>query len=104
LGPRADARAGAAARSKRTDHVTLGILWMLGATVLFAGSSAVSKWQIERYSFIEIVFLRTFASLLTCLVLLVPRTGLKVFRTERLGGHAVRNVTQAFAQCFIIIA
>ena len=99
-----DTPAEPAAPPKRTDHVTLGILCMLGATVLFAGSSAVSKWQIERYSFIEIVFLRTFTSLLTCFVLLVPRTGLKVFRTERLGGHAVRNVTQAVAQCLIIIA
>jgi drug/metabolite transporter (DMT)-like permease len=86
------------------DHVPLGILCMLGATVLFAGSSAVSKWQIERYSFIEIVFLRTFVSLITCFVLIVPRTGLAVFHTRRLGGHAVRNVTQAVAQCLIIIA
>jgi drug/metabolite transporter (DMT)-like permease len=86
------------------DRVPLGILFMLGATVLFAGSSAVSKWQIERYSFIEIVFLRTVVSLITCFVLIVPRTGLAVFRTERLGGHAARNVTQAFAQSFIVIA
>jgi len=86
------------------DRVPLGILCMLGATVLFAGSSAVSKWQIERYSFIEIVFLRTLVSLVTCFVLIVPRTGLAVFHTRRLGGHAARNVTQAFAQSFIIIA
>jgi drug/metabolite transporter (DMT)-like permease len=88
----------------RKDHVTLGILCMLGATVLFAGSSAVSKWQIERYSFIEIVFIRTFVSLLTCSLMILPRTGLKVFRTTRIGGHAVRNLTQAVAQSLIIIA
>src|SRR5262249_37656708 len=44
------------------------------------------------------------ASLATCFVLIVPRTGLAVFRTTRLGGHFTRNLTQAFAQSFIIIA
>src|SRR5262245_28584648 len=69
-------RAPAPPPPRPTDHVPLAILYMLGATVLFAGSSAVSKWQIETYSFVEIVFLRTLASLATCFVLIVPRTGL----------------------------
>ena len=40
----------------RADHVPLGILFMLGATVMFALSSALSKWQVAEYSFIEVLF------------------------------------------------
>jgi hypothetical protein len=30
----------------RADRIPLGILFMLGATVMFALSSALSKWQV----------------------------------------------------------
>ena len=32
-----------------------GILYMLGATVLFAGSTALSKWQVATYPFSEVL-------------------------------------------------
>ena len=88
----------------RTEHVPLGIVYMLGATVMFAVSSAVSKWQVAAYSFDEVLFFRGLASLATAAVLILPRTGLAVFRTRRLGSHAARGVTQTVAQSCIIIA
>ena len=88
----------------RTDRVPLGILFMLGATVMFALSSALSKWQVANYSFVEVLFFRAIASLITCGVLILPGTGLAVFRTRRLRDHLGRSATQATAQSLIIIA
>jgi drug/metabolite transporter (DMT)-like permease len=88
----------------RADHVPLGILFMLGATVMFALSSALSKSQVAEYSFIEVLFFRAIASLVTCAALILPRTGLAVLHTTRLRDHLGRNVTQATAQSLIIIA
>jgi drug/metabolite transporter (DMT)-like permease len=91
-------------RPVRTDRVPLGILYMLGATVMFAVASALSKWQVASYSFIEVLSFRASVSLLVCAVLILPRTGLLVFRTSRLRHHAGRSATQATAQSLIIIA
>lgn len=88
----------------RADRVPRGILYMLGATVLFAISSALAKWQVEIYSFAEVLFFRAAVSLLACCVLILPRTGLTVFRTRRLRDHIGRSSTQAVAQSMIIIA
>ena len=87
----------------RADRIPLGILFMLGATVMFAISSALSKWQVAEYSFIEVLFFRAIASLATCAALILPRTGLKVLRTNRLRDHLGRSATQATAQSLIII-
>lgn len=90
--------------STRSDRVPLGILFMLGATVMFALSTALSKWQVADYSFAEVLFFRAVASLATCAVLILPRKGLSVFRTLRLRDHAGRSVTQLVAQSCIVIA
>jgi drug/metabolite transporter (DMT)-like permease len=88
----------------RIEHVPLGIVYMLGATVMFAISSAVSKWQVADYSFDEVLFFRAIASLATAALLIMPRAGLRVFRTRHLGRHAARGVTQTVAQSCIVIA
>jgi drug/metabolite transporter (DMT)-like permease len=90
--------------SLRADRIPLGILFMLGATVMFALSSALSKWQVASFSFIEVLFFRAIASLVTCAALILPRTGLAVLRTTRLRDHIGRSATQATAQSLIIIA
>jgi len=91
-------------RPTRIDRVPLGIAFMLGATVLFALSSALSKAQVAEFSFAEVLFFRSFASLITCAIIILPRTGLTVFRTKRLRDHAGRSVTQTIAQSCIVIA
>jgi drug/metabolite transporter (DMT)-like permease len=88
----------------RADRVPLGILFMLGATVMFAACSALSKWQVVSYSFAEVLVFRAGGSLIVCAALILPHTGLSVFRTARLRDHAGRNLTQGIAQCCIIIA
>lgn len=88
----------------RIDRVPLGIAYMIGATVLFSLSQAISKWQVDSYSFAEVLFFRGFGSLVICALLILPRHGLGVFRTRRLGAHIARNGTQTVAQSFILIA
>lgn len=88
----------------RTDHVPLGIVFMLGATLLFSASFAVSKWQVARYSFAEVLFFRSLGSLLICTLLIIPQCGLTVLRTHRLTGYIGRCVAQGVAQSCITIA
>ena len=88
----------------RADRVPRGILYMLSATVMFAVSMAIAKWQVASYSFAEVLFFRAVGSLAVCAVLILPRTGLTVFRTQRLRDHLGRSGTQAVAQSFIVIA
>ena len=88
----------------RIDRVPRGILYMIAATVMFAVSSALAKWQVVTYSFAEVLFFRAVVSLVVCAALILPRTGLLVFRTARLRDHLGRSGTQAVAQSLIIIA
>jgi drug/metabolite transporter (DMT)-like permease len=88
----------------RADRVPLGIAYMLGATLMFSASLAVSKWLVADYSFAEVLFFRNVGSLAICALLILPRTGLAVFRTKRLGAHVGRNATQGAAQGFLILA
>jgi drug/metabolite transporter (DMT)-like permease len=89
---------------QRVDKVPLGILYMLGATFVFSISTAMSKWQVDTYSFAEVLCFRSLGSLAICSLLILPRKGLLVFRTQHLGQHLGRSTTQATAQSCIIIA
>jgi drug/metabolite transporter (DMT)-like permease len=93
-----------AALPVRREHVPLAILYMIGATIVFAASSAVSKWLIETYPIGEVLFTRTAVALVTCLIFILPQTGLAVFRTGRLSHHVLRSVSQGFSQVFLLIA
>src|SRR5947209_1352630 len=44
---------------KRSDDIPLGILFMVAATVLFAISSAIAKWQVAVYPVGEVMFARS---------------------------------------------
>ena len=88
----------------RADKVPLGIMFMLGATVMFAGSTALSKWQVDTYSFAEVLLFRSVVSLIVCALLIMPRNGIGVVRTRHIGQHFGRSLTQTAAQSCILIA
>jgi drug/metabolite transporter (DMT)-like permease len=92
------------AKGARREHVTLGILYMVGATIMFAASSAVSKWLVASYPIGEVLFTRTAVALATCALFIMPQTGLAVFRTGRLSHHVMRSVSQGCSQTFLLIA
>jgi drug/metabolite transporter (DMT)-like permease len=77
---------------------------MVAATILFAASSAASKWLVATYPVGEVLFTRTAVSLITCALFILPRTGFAVFHTQRLSHHVMRSVSQGFSQTFLLIA
>lgn len=92
------------APAPRQEHVPLGILYMLGATVMFSASSAVSKWLVGTYPPGEILFSRSITSLIVCSLFILPQTRFSVFRTKRLRDHMVRGISQTASQTCLIIA
>jgi len=91
-------------RATRQDRIPLGIVYMLLATILFAGSSALSKWLVATYPIGEMLFARAATSLVGASIVILPVTGLAVFRTKRLRDHMMRGVSQSCAQTFLVIA
>jgi drug/metabolite transporter (DMT)-like permease len=88
----------------RREHIPLGIAYMLAATVLFACSSAASKWLVETYPIGEVLFTRAFGSLVLVALMVFPQVGFAAFRTKRLRGHLARGVSQSISQTFLITA
>jgi len=89
---------------RRREHVPLALLYMIAATLLFACTSAISKWLVATYPIGEVLFTRTGIALIVCAAFVLPQTGLSVFRTARLRHHALRCISQACSQCFLLIA
>ena len=88
----------------RDNHVVRGIMFMIGATVMFAISNAISKWVVAIYPVGEVMFARSFFSLIVCSAFMLPVTGLAVFATRRVRDHLARGLSQAISQTFTVIA
>ncbi|MBN8920497.1 MAG: DMT family transporter [Rhizobiales bacterium] len=88
----------------RRDRVPLGIVYMVGATVVFAVTTAITKWQVATYPIGEVIWVRSVVALIVCAALILPQTGLGVFRTARLGDHIKRGFSQSLSQTFILVA
>jgi drug/metabolite transporter (DMT)-like permease len=89
---------------KRTDHIPRGIAFMVVATVLFSVSSAFAKWQVALYPVGEVMFIRSFSSLVVSAAFVLPFTGLSVFATQRPRDHVMRGLSQSISQTFSVIA
>jgi drug/metabolite transporter (DMT)-like permease len=88
----------------RREHIPLGILFTVISTLLFTITSTISKWLTESYPIGEVLFTRSLVALVACSIIVLPRSGLTVFRTRRLAQHGMRTTSQAFSQGFILIA
>ena len=77
---------------------------MIAATVLFAITAALAKWLVAIYPVGEVVFFRSFFSLVICAAFILPVTGLSVFATRRPGAHIARGLSQSISQTFSVIA
>jgi drug/metabolite transporter (DMT)-like permease len=78
----------------RRNQIPLGIAYMVGSTVMFAGGNAVVKWQLATYPLGEVAFGRTLFAFLTVVAIVLPRTGLAVLRTNRYREHLQRGLSQ----------
>ena len=88
----------------RVERIPLGILHMIAATVIFAGSSALTKWLVGIYPIGEVMFVRAVTALIGASLVILPYGGLAVFRTRRLRDHIIRGVSQSCSQSFFVIA
>ena len=89
---------------RMSDNVPLGIACMIGATLMFAASSAVMKFEVARYPLGEVMAARSISSLVVCASTVLPATGFQVFATCRPGAHVARGLSQAVSQTFTVIA
>jgi drug/metabolite transporter (DMT)-like permease len=103
-GAPAPARPGGAQILAKHDNVPKGILYMVVATVMLAISSAISKWLVASYPVGEVMFFRSFFSLVVCAAVILPFTGFSVFATRRPRDHLARGVSQSISQTFTVIA
>src|ERR1700704_4884738 len=101
-GPHPDA--GGARPASRKDNIPRGIYFMIAATVMFALSSAIAKLQVAIYPVGEVMFFRSFSSLVVCAAFLLPVTGLSVFATRRPRDHIARGLSQSVSQTFTVLA
>src|SRR5436190_7483158 len=89
---------------KPKDDVPRGIMFMVGATVLFALSSAAAKWLVAIYPVGEVMFFRSFSAAVVCAAVVLPFTGLSVFATQRPRDHVARGLSQSISQTFTVLA
>ena len=57
---------------RRQERIPLAIAYMVAAGILFAATSAASKWLVETYPVGEVLFVRAFAGLLGCAAFILP--------------------------------
>ena len=93
-----------AAPAARQDDIPRGILFMIAATLMFALSSAIAKWQVALYPVGEVMFFRSASSLAVCATFVLPVTGFSVFATARPRDHIARGLSQSISQTFTVIA
>ena len=90
--------------AKPADNVPLGIAYMIAATVLFAGTAALAKLMAAIYPVGEVMFFRSFSSLVVSAAFVLPFTGFAVFATKRPRDHLARGISQSISQTFTVLA
>jgi drug/metabolite transporter (DMT)-like permease len=78
----------------RQNQIPRGIGYMVASTVVFAGVNAIVKWEVAKYPVGEVAFYRALFALVTVSVIILPRAGIGVFRTQRYLAHLQRGVSQ----------
>jgi drug/metabolite transporter (DMT)-like permease len=86
------------------DSIVRGIAFMVASTVAFAGVNALIKWEVAFYPVGEVAFFRSLFSLIPCYLIVLPRRGLRVFRTERYFDHVKRAASQLCSMTAIFVA
>lgn len=88
----------------RVDNVVLGIVFMIAATFLFAGTAALAKWLASIYPVGEVMFFRSASSFVICAMIVLPMSGFSVLATKRPRDHLARGLSQSISQTFTVLA
>ena len=91
-------------REARRENIPLAIFYMVASGAVFNCANAASKWLIATYPIGEVLFGRTLVALLTVAAVILPVTGLAVYRTARLRAHVMRACSQVGSQTMLLIA
>lgn len=94
----------AAAPEARRENIPLAIFFTIASGAVFNCANAASKWLVATYPVGEVLFSRSLVALLSMAIFILPTTGLMVFRTRRLGAHAMRASSQVGSQTMLLIA
>jgi drug/metabolite transporter (DMT)-like permease len=94
----------AEAAAARRNQIPRGIAYMVASTALFAAINAIVKWELAIYPVGEVAFYRALFALVTVFVMIVPRTGIAVFRTRRYFGHLQRGISQFGSMTCMFVA
>jgi drug/metabolite transporter (DMT)-like permease len=94
----------AAAAVARRNQIPRGIAYMVASTALFAAINAIVKLELAIYPVGEVAFYRALFALVTVFVMIVPKTGIAVFRTRRYLGHLQRGISQFGSMTFMFFA
>lgn len=78
----------------RQNQIPRGIFYMVISTVMFAGVNAIVKWEVALYPVGEVAFYRALFALVAVAAIVLPRTGIAVFRTQRYLAHIQRGISQ----------
>lgn len=70
--------------SKRDNYALVGILYMLAAMFMFSSVNAIAKDALGRYSLFQIIFVRSFFSLIPMFYLMQREGGFKILKTTQL--------------------
>ncbi len=88
----------------RADNIVLGIVFMIAATLLFAGTAALAKWLAPIYPVGEVMFFRSASSFVICAMIVLPMSGFSVFATKRPRDHLARGLSQSISQTLTVLA
>ncbi|HTZ38461.1 MAG TPA: DMT family transporter [Stellaceae bacterium] len=88
----------------RRNQIPRGIAYMVASTALFAAINAIVKLELAKYPVGEVAFYRALFALVTVMVMIVPRTGIAVFRTQRYLGHLQRGISQFGSMICMFVA
>jgi drug/metabolite transporter (DMT)-like permease len=86
------------------ESIPRGIAYMVASTVAFAAVNALIKWEVALYPVGEVAFFRSLFSLIPCYLIVLPRHGFRVWRTERLFDHVKRAASQLCSMTAIFVA
>lgn len=92
------------AAAARVTNIPLANFLMIASGAAFNCSNAASKWLVEVYPVGEVLFSRSLVALVTMALFILPTAGLGVYRTERIGAHGLRAISQVGSQTMLVIA
>lgn len=88
----------------RRNQVARGIFYMVLSTVMFSVVNAVVKWELARYPVGEVAFCRSMFACSTVALIVLPRAGWAVLRTQRYREHLQRGLSQFGSMCCMFLA